>query len=104
MRTVKPEEYNSIKDEIAELLDIRRENDYESSDETLPGAKWKDLAKMDEWISNVPKDGEVIIYCVRGGGVSNSVLDQLLENGVNARYIEGGIEGLKDAGGIVQKK
>lgn len=104
MRTVKPEEFISIKDEIATLLDIRRSSDYETSEDIVPGAIWKDPANIDEWIASVPKDGQVIIYCVRGGGVSNSVLDQLQVNGINARYIEGGIEGFKNAGGIVHQK
>lgn len=43
----------------------------------------------------MPKDQEVVIYCARGGSVSNKVLDKLLDNDVQARYIEGGIEAWK---------
>jgi len=49
----------------------------------------------------VPRDRDVVIYCVRGGSVSNGVLDRLQAAGVKARYIEGGIEGWKTAGGEV---
>jgi len=46
-----------------------------------------------------------VIYCVRGGAVSNSVVDRLQAAGVKARYIEGGIEAYKAAGGkVVAKK
>jgi len=38
---------------------------------------------------------------VRGGSVSNSVLDALRAQGLQARYIEGGLEGWKAAGGEV---
>jgi rhodanese-related sulfurtransferase len=101
---VKPEEFISIKDELAEILDIRRDDDYQATVDTVAGSKWKDPTKIDEWIASVPSDGPVIIYCVRGGGVSNSVLDRLHAEGINARYIKGGIEGLKDAGGMIEKK
>ena len=47
----------------------------------------------------MPKDRDVVIYCVRGGSVSNSVLDRLQAAGIRARYIEGGLEGWKAAGG-----
>ena len=103
-RTIKPEAFMSSKDEASMILDIRRGSDYEASDEVIPGAIWKDPANIDEWIASVPKDEPVIIYCVRGGGVSNSVLDRLQADGISARFIEGGIEGLKDAGGVVDRK
>ena len=45
-----------------------------------------------------------MIYCVRGGSVSNKVLDHLQEKNIQARFIEGGIEAWKKAGGPVLKK
>ena len=47
---------------------------------------------------------DIVLYCVRGGGVSNSVVDALQAKGLKARFIEGGIEGWKAAGGEVAKK
>ena len=52
----------------------------------------------------MPKDKEVVIYCARGGSISNSVLDHLLGQGVKTRYIEGGIEAWKAAGGATATK
>ncbi|MCD6388317.1 MAG: hypothetical protein J7L69_02810 [Desulfobulbaceae bacterium] len=104
VRTIKPEEFMSIKDEATVILDIRRDSDYGASEDIIPGALWKDPTKIDEWIDTVPRDGQVIIYCVRGGGVSNSVVDRLQADGINARFIVGGIEGLKDSGGMVDRK
>ena len=104
LRSIKPEEFMAIKDGVAEVLDIRRDDDYKASEEIIPGAVWRDPAKMDEWIASVPKEGQVIIYCVRGGGVSNSVVDRLHADGINAQFIEGGIEGLKGAGAVVGRK
>jgi rhodanese-related sulfurtransferase len=45
-----------------------------------------------------------VVYCVRGGSVSNSVVDRLQAAGVKARYIEGGIEAYKAAGGKIAGK
>jgi rhodanese-related sulfurtransferase len=41
---------------------------------------------------------------VRGGSVSNGVVDALHAEGLNACFIEGGIEGWKAAGGKVEPK
>jgi len=45
-----------------------------------------------------------VVYCVRGGEVSNSVVDRLHAAGVKARFIEGGIEAYKAAGGKIAAK
>ena len=104
MRSLQAKQFMSIKKGAVMVIDIRRESDFESSEETVPGATWKDPAKVKEWIGSLPTEEPVIIYCVRGGGISNSVVDQLQAGGVDARFIEGGIEGLKEAGGLVERK
>ena len=86
------------------VLDVRREADYAASSETIPGAFWKNPDKIDAWIGAVPKTHDVVIYCVRGGEVSNTVVDKLQAAGVKARYIEGGLEGYKAAGGKIARK
>jgi len=83
---------------------VRREADYAASSETIPGALWKNPEKIDAWIGALPLTQDVVIYCVRGGGVSNSVVDRLQAAGVKARFIEGGIEAYKAAGGKVITK
>src|SRR4030066_2391707 len=86
------------------VFDVRREADYAASDETIPGALWKNPEKIDAWIDAVPRTLDVVIYCVRGGAVSNSVVDRLPAAGGRARYIEGGLEGYKAAGGKISRK
>ena len=102
-RTIKPEDFKTIIDR-AMVLDVRRKMDIEASSDAVPGASWKDPEQIDQWIDTLPKNHDVVIYCVRGGSVSNSVVDRLHAAGVNARYIEGGIEGYKAAGGKVASK
>jgi rhodanese-related sulfurtransferase len=86
------------------VFDVRREADYAASNETIPGAMWKNPDKIDAWIGAVPRTLDVVIYCVRGGSVSNAVLDRLQAAGVKARYIEGGLEAYKAAGGKMARK
>lgn len=102
-RTIKPEAFKTIAEQ-ATVLDVRRRADLDVSNEAIPGASWKDPEQIDQWIGVLPKNNDVVIYCVRGGGVSNSVVDRLHAAGVNARFIEGGIEGYKAAGGKVAPK
>ena len=97
-RTIKPEDFKNIIDS-AMVLDVRRKADIDASTDAVPSAFWKDPEQIDQWIDALPKDRDVVIYCVRGGGVSNSVVDRLQAEGVQARFIEGGIEGYKAAGG-----
>ena len=80
------------------LLDVRRKADREADPDAIPGAVWRDPEKVQEWGPGMPKDSNVVIYCARGGSVSNAVLDLLLDKKIAARYLEGGIAAWKAAG------
>jgi rhodanese-related sulfurtransferase len=97
------DEFSSVRRE-ALLLDVRREEDYSKSEDILPGSEWKNPAEIDQWINTLPKDRKVAVYCVHGGSVSKSVVERLQSDGVDASYIEGGIEGVKSSGGRVEQK
>lgn len=100
-RTIKPAKLDP---DATLVFDVRREADYAASGETIPGALWKNPDKIDAWIGAVPRTLDVVIYCVRGGSVSNSVVDRLQAAGVKARYIEGGLEAWQAAGGKIARK
>lgn len=78
------------------LLDVRRKEDYEKSPEGIGEAQWQDPASVEQWMHTLPKKQEVILYCVRGGSVSQSAQKQLSEAGIKARYLEGGLEAFKN--------
>ncbi len=104
-RTINPQEFKSIvgsKD--VTVLDVRRKEDYAADNSVIPGSTWFDPANIDNWCTTLPTEKEVVLYCVRGGGVSNSVVDTLQAKGLKARFIEGGIAAWKDAGGTVKPK
>ena len=100
-RTVAPTAFDP---DTALVFDVRREADYAASGERIPGAMWKNPDKIDAWIGALPLTQDVVIYCVRGGSVSNTVVDRLQAAGVKARYIEGGLEAYKAAGGRLMTK
>ena len=95
-RTIPASEFNP---DAVLVFDVRREADYAASNEIIPGAMWKNPEKIDIWVNALPRTLDVVVYCVRGGGVSNSVVDRLQAEGVKARFIEGGIEAWKATGG-----
>lgn len=99
-RTIKPV---TLKNELASklILDVRRIADRDTAPAHLPGAHWKNPEQLTEWADSLPKDQDIVLYCARGGSVSNSVVDALQAKGMKARFIEGGIEGWKAVGGEV---
>jgi rhodanese-related sulfurtransferase len=99
-RTINPQ---ALKKSMAEdrnviVLDVRRNTDYEADKEMIPSAVRRNPEQVDQWVQEIPKDKNVVVYCIRGGSVSNSVVDKLLAAGVSARYIEGGWEAWKKSG------
>ena len=102
-RTIKAQDLKSAIGNIT-LIDVRRKSDLDADTSKLPGATWHDPEQIETWAAQLPKEKEVVLYCVRGGSVSNGVLDNLRGKGINARFIEGGIVGWKEAGGEVVTK
>lgn len=86
------------------LIDVRRTADRDASSEQIPGAAWHNPEQLTDWADSLPRDREIVLYCVRGGSVSNGVVDALQAKGLNARFIEGGMEGWKAAGGAICPK
>jgi rhodanese-related sulfurtransferase len=100
-RTITPSELKLLLEnrKTILLLDVRRRVDYDADGQKIPGAAWLDPERLTQWSTALPLDREIVIYCARGGSVSKSVVDQLKVKGVKARFIEGGIEAWKQAGG-----
>jgi rhodanese-related sulfurtransferase len=99
-RTITPDELKPLMERgEALLLDVRRASDYATDTRKLPHAEWKNPEAIAEWSKNLPPDREIVVYCVRGGAVSNATVDALQAKGYKARFIEGGIEAWKGAGG-----
>lgn len=73
------------------LIDVRRKGDYEKSPATIAESVWHDPEQIEEWRSTLPADKEVVVYCVKGGSVSQSIADALQKSHPHTRFLEGGI-------------
>lgn len=104
-RTISPTEFKSmLGNDNLTVIDVRRKEDYAAENTAIPGATWHDPEQIDVWSDSLANDKGIVLYCVRGGSVSNSVVDTLQAKGLKARFIEGGIAAWKDGdGNLVQK-
>ncbi|MFH1217436.1 MAG: HDIG domain-containing metalloprotein [Pseudomonadota bacterium] len=101
-RIINTEQLKKLMDsETITLLDVRRKTDYEAASRKIPGAVWRDPEQVSEWSVDLPKKARTVIYCVRGGSVSQSVGRQLREKGVDVAYLHGGLKEWADQGGIL---
>jgi len=100
-RTISPSDLKQLLEnrKTILLLDVRRRADYDADGHKIQGAAWLDPERITQWITALPLEREIVVYCVRGGAVSKSIVDQLKAKGVKARFIEGGIEAWRQSGG-----
>ena len=82
----------------AVLIDVRRAGMFEQASNMIPGAIWRDPAKVGDWAADLPADREIIVYCVYGHEVSRATAMRLRGHGLNARYMTGGIDAWQKAG------
>jgi len=93
--TITPAELEVLREGGTLLLDVRRKSDRDAAPETIPGAVWRDPEQVAQWAVDIPAGSKPVLFCVRGGSVSKSTLGALKERGIEARFIEGGIEAWK---------
>ena len=87
------------------LIDVRRRAAFESASDMACGALRRDPEAVAVWGGSLPAASTVVVYCVHGHEVSQSVARALRERGINARYLEGGIEeGWKAGAGALDAK
>jgi rhodanese-related sulfurtransferase len=79
------------------VLDVRRDERFDEAARLVPGALRcapQDVARF----AREHAQREVLVYCVHGLEIGAHAADELRAAGWNARFLEGGIEGLADAG------
>ena len=80
------------------VLDVRRKRVYEKANAVLPGAQWRDPDRVADWCDAVPRDRPVVVYCIYGHEVGRSTALALRARGVDARFLEGGMDAWQQAG------
>lgn len=80
------------------LLDVRRAPAYDKSDLLIAGALRLAPEDVAAAAPHLPRGRAVVTYCVHGHEVSQNAARALRETGLDAHYLEGGIEGWCAAG------
>jgi rhodanese-related sulfurtransferase len=83
--------------EAPRVLDVRRDAAYAADARMLPGAL-RPAGDLHEFTSTCARGRPVAVYCVHGHEVSQAAAESLRRGGIDARYLEGGIEGWIGAG------
>lgn len=89
------------------ILDVRKRPAFDEDDAVIEGATWRDPFDVAQWGPGLAGGGSgdlVICYCVHGHEVSQGAAAALRDLGIDARYLEGGIEDWKEAGGKLAPK
>jgi len=100
------EDLGAAQEEVAGrlLLDVRRAGMFESATALIPGAHWRDPGRVASWMAELPREREVLVYCVYGHEVGRATAMRLRAAGLKARYLRGGFDGWKAAGRPLQDK
>ena len=81
------------------VIDVRRNARFLESPYLLKGALRRDPERVADWKQSLPRNAQVVVYCVHGHEVSQNVAKAL-----GARYLEGGIEHWREEGGETAAK
>jgi Fe-Mn family superoxide dismutase len=86
------------------IIDVRKKPAYDENPAVIADAQWRDPAAVDDWGAEFAGAALVVCYCVRDHEVSQDASAALRARGLDARYLEGGIDGWKETGGAVEPK
>ncbi len=85
------------------IIDVRRKDAFDLSGRMIATAEWRDPEQAADWAADLPRGAPgaafAVVYCVHGHEVSQGAAEALRQAGVDARFLEGGIEGFIEAGG-----
>jgi rhodanese-related sulfurtransferase len=87
------------------VIDVRRQPAFSASTEMIGGALRRDPEQVGTWAKSLPAASSVVVYCVHGHEVSQKAAAALVAAGLNARFLEGGLEeGWKGEKGALDAK
>jgi rhodanese-related sulfurtransferase len=85
------------------VIDVRRPDDFAKSEVVIVSAFHRAPDQSGHWRKEL-NEQSVVVHCVHGRQVSQGVATALQSAGVNALYLEGGIEGWIEAGLPIRRK
>ncbi len=80
------------------VVDVRRQPAFEADSRIIPGALRRLPESVDSWAPKVDGWRPAVVYCVRGHEVSQGACAALRARGLDARYLEGGLERWQEEG------
>ncbi len=86
------------------VIDVRRQPAFLAAPDFIAGALRRDPAGVADWSRALPAHRRVVVYCVHGHEVSQGAAQALREAGIEASFLEHGIEGWREAGGALYLK
>lgn len=86
------------------VIDVRRQAAYQSATDMVAGALRRDPAAISAWADELPPAASIAVYCVHGHEVSQNTAKTLRERGLNAQFVEGGLDEWKKADGELMSK
>jgi rhodanese-related sulfurtransferase len=78
------------------LVDIRPADAFSAGDRMVIGAVRRPPESVPSWLADLPRNLDVVLYCVHGHEVSQNATKALQSAGFKALYLEGGIAGWKE--------
>ncbi|MDG2286159.1 MAG: Fe-Mn family superoxide dismutase [Alphaproteobacteria bacterium] len=78
------------------VLDVRLPEDRLGN--ILPATPWRDMKEVDQWAKHLPKDRDVVVYCMYGFWVSEDTAEALRNLGINAQILDGSISAWRATG------
>lgn len=86
------------------VVDVRKSPAFRDSDAMIGGAIRRDPATVAEWGPRLRHAADIVVYCVHGHEVSQGAATALQAQGRRARYLAGGFEAWRGAGGATDAK
>ena len=83
------------------IIDVRKAPGRQRSGLTMQGAVWRAPFLAENWWKEFSGQ-EVVVFCVHGHEVSMAVAGFLNDQGITARYLEGGFVAYREAGGAAE--
>ena len=74
------------------VIDVRKKPAFLGAPDMIRGALRRDPLRVVLWGATLPPAADVVVYCVHGHEVSQGAAQALRAAGINASYLEGGIE------------
>ena len=74
------------------VIDVRRLPTFSAEKRMIAGATWRDPAAVGDWLKFLPRHRDIAVYCVHGYEISKNTCAALRAAGLNAYFLEGGIE------------